>query len=93
MDERYADLLTSEKVAPVATALVDPRCVLNGTTVVAGADGIRIGETSEGATVRFPGTEIAPDELVALVERSRAGERRTFPEAQAAFQDFAADLV
>lgn len=93
MDGRYADLLTSAKVAPVATALVDPRCVLNGTTVVAAADGIRIGETSEGATVRFAGTEIAPDELVALVDRSRAGGRRTFPEAQAAFQDFAAELV
>lgn len=93
MDPRYAAMMSPEKVAPVAAALVDPRCQVNGTVIVAGADGIRIGETSEGATVRLPGTEIDPVQLIELIDQSRSGSRRTFAEAQHAFQDFAADLV
>lgn len=93
MDPRWADRMSADAVAPVAACLVDPRSTLNGVTVVAGANGVRDVEASEGATVTFPGDTLAPDELAALLEQSAAGGRHTYPEAQAAFQSLAADLA
>jgi NAD(P)-dependent dehydrogenase (short-subunit alcohol dehydrogenase family) len=93
MDQRYAALMTADSVAPVAAALVHPRGQLNGMTVVAGADGIRYAETSEGMTVRHSGGDIAPEDLAGLLKESREGARHTFTEAQDAFQSLAADLA
>ncbi|WP_370617416.1 SDR family NAD(P)-dependent oxidoreductase [Mumia qirimensis] len=93
MDPRYAESMTSESVAPVASALVDPRSTLNGQVVVAGAAGIRVADSVEHGTVRLPDGPLDPDTLAALVDESRAGEKHTYLEAQAAFQGFAADLV
>lgn len=93
MDQRYAALMAAESVAPVAAALVHPRGQLNGMTVVAGADGVRYAETSEGATARFPGGDLEPEELAGLLKESREGARHTFAEAQDAFQSLAADLA
>jgi NAD(P)-dependent dehydrogenase (short-subunit alcohol dehydrogenase family) len=93
MDQRYAALMAAESVAPVAAALVHPRGQLNGLTVVAGADGVRYAETSEGATARFSGGDLGPDELASLLKESREGARHTFAEAQDAFQSLAADLA
>jgi NAD(P)-dependent dehydrogenase (short-subunit alcohol dehydrogenase family) len=59
MDQRYAALMTAESVAPVAAALVHPRSQVNGATVVAGANGVRYAETSEGMTVRHSGADLA----------------------------------
>jgi NAD(P)-dependent dehydrogenase (short-subunit alcohol dehydrogenase family) len=93
MDQRYAGLMAAESVAPVAAALVHPRSQLNGMTVVAGADGVRCAETSEGATVRFSGETVGPEELAGLLKESRDSARHLFAEAQDAFQSLAADLA
>ena len=92
MDKRYAALMAAESVAPVAAALVHPRGQLNGATVVAGANGIRYAETSEGMTVTFAGGDLAPEDLADLLKTSREGARHTFAEAQDAFHSLAADL-
>jgi NAD(P)-dependent dehydrogenase (short-subunit alcohol dehydrogenase family) len=93
MDQRYAALMAADSVAPVAAALVHPRSQINGATVVAGANGVRYAETSEGMTVTFSGGDIAPEDLAALLKTSREGARHTFAEARDAFQSLAADLA
>ena len=93
MDQRYAALMAAESVAPVAAALVHPRGQVNGATVVAGANGIRYAETSEGMTVRHSGADLEPEDLAALLKKSREGARHTFAEANDAFQSLAADLA
>jgi hypothetical protein len=60
---------------------------------VAGANGVRYAETSEGMTVTFSGGDIAPEDLAALLKTSREGARHTFAEARDAFQSLAADLA
>lgn len=92
MDRRYAARLTPESVAPVAAALVHPRSQLNGMTVVAAGDALRCAEACEGATVRFSGATIEPEEMADLLKASQEGERYSFTEAQHAFQSLAADL-
>ncbi|TVZ02575.1 SDR family NAD(P)-dependent oxidoreductase [Trebonia kvetii] len=92
MDQRYAALMAADSVAPVAAALVHPRSQINGATVVAGANGVRYAETSEGMTVTFPGGDIEPADLASLLKTSSEGARNTFAEAQDAFQSLAADL-
>ena len=93
MDQRYAALMAAESVAPVAAALVHPRGQLNGATVVAGADGLRYAETTEGMTVRHSGADLDPGDLANLLKESREGARHTFAEANDAFQSLAADLA
>jgi NAD(P)-dependent dehydrogenase (short-subunit alcohol dehydrogenase family) len=93
MDQRYAALMAADSVAPVAAALVHPRSQVNGATVVAGANGVRYAETSEGMTVKFAGGDIEPEDLAGLLKESREGARHTFAEAQDAFQSLAADLA
>jgi NAD(P)-dependent dehydrogenase (short-subunit alcohol dehydrogenase family) len=93
IDQRYAELMTAESVAPVATALVHPRSQLNGQVVVAAAGGVRLAETAEGMTVPAPGPTISPEELDGLLKASGEGARHTFAEAQDAFQSLAADLA
>ena len=92
MDQRYAALMAANSVAPVAAALVHPRSQINGATVVAGANGVRYAETSEGMTVTFSGGDIEPEDLADLLKTSSEGARHTFAEAQDAFQSLAADL-
>jgi NAD(P)-dependent dehydrogenase (short-subunit alcohol dehydrogenase family) len=92
MDQRYAALMAADSVAPVAAALVHPRSQINGATVVAGANGVRYAETSEGMTVKFSGGDIEPADLADLLKTSSEGARHTFAEAQDAFQSLAADL-
>ena len=92
MDQRYAALMAADSVAPVAAALVHPRSQINGATVVAGANGVRYAETSEGMTVTFSGGDIEPADLADLLKTSSEGARHTFAEAQDAFQSLAADL-
>jgi NAD(P)-dependent dehydrogenase (short-subunit alcohol dehydrogenase family) len=93
MDQRYAGLMAAESVAPVAAALVHPRSQINGATVVAGANGIRYAETSDGMTVTFSGGDVSPEDLAGLLKTSREGARHTFAEAQDAFRSLAADLA
>ena len=92
-NQGYAALMAAESVAPVAAALVHPRGRVNGATVVAGANGVRYAETSEGMTVTFSGTDIEPEDLAGLLKTSREGARHTYPEAQDAFRSLAADLA
>jgi NAD(P)-dependent dehydrogenase (short-subunit alcohol dehydrogenase family) len=93
IDQRYAEMMTADSVAPAASALVHPRSQLNGMTVVAAAGGLRYAETSEGMTVRLPGPAVGPEQLADLLKESRDGARHTFVEAQDAFQSLAADLT
>ncbi|GAA1245224.1 SDR family NAD(P)-dependent oxidoreductase [Janibacter melonis] len=94
MDPRHADRMRSELVAPVVGALADPRCTLNGQVVVAAGSGIRLAESVEGGTVRLQdAARLDPFVLSDLLDRSRAGERHTYSDAQAAFQSLAADLA
>lgn len=65
MDQRYAALMAPDSVAPVAAALVHPRSQINGATVVAGANGVRYAETSEGMTVTFAEAQDAFQSLAA----------------------------
>ncbi|KHL15130.1 NAD(P)-dependent dehydrogenase (short-subunit alcohol dehydrogenase family) [Mumia flava] len=93
MDPRYAKTMTSESVAPIASALLDPRSTLNGQVLVAGAGGLRVADSVERGTVLLPDGPLTPAALEELVAQSRAGESHTYREAQEAFQGFAADLV
>ena len=92
MDPRYADRLAPADVAPVLGALVDPESTLNGAVVVAAGQGLRVAESVEGATVLVPPGPLTPGTLEELLRRSAAGGTHTYPEAQEAFQDFAAEL-
>ncbi|MFI5952633.1 SDR family NAD(P)-dependent oxidoreductase [Cryptosporangium sp. NPDC051539] len=89
MDPRYAGLMRAEAVAPLVSALLDPGSEINGQVIVAAAGGIRVADSVEGGTVRFDGTT----DLAAAIAASRGGKQHTYPEAQAAFQDFAAELI
>ncbi|WP_035853739.1 SDR family NAD(P)-dependent oxidoreductase [Cryptosporangium arvum] len=90
MDPRYAGLMRPEAVAPLVSALLDPESEVNGEVIVAAAGGIRVADAVEGGTVRFPADGVG---LAAALAASRAGDRHTYPEAQAAFQDFAKELL
>jgi NAD(P)-dependent dehydrogenase (short-subunit alcohol dehydrogenase family) len=92
MDQRYRDVLTAESVAPVVTALVDPACTLNGQVLVSGGGALRAAGAVEWGTVRLPSARLTPDRLKALVEQSREVSPRDFPDADAAFLDFAGSI-
>ncbi|TQS41942.1 SDR family NAD(P)-dependent oxidoreductase [Cryptosporangium phraense] len=89
MDPRYAGLMRAEAVAPLVSALLEPGSEVNGQVVVAAAGGLRAADSVEGGTVRLADF---PD-LSSALAASREGKQHTYPEAQAAFQDFAAELV
>ncbi|MET0236560.1 MAG: SDR family NAD(P)-dependent oxidoreductase [Kibdelosporangium sp.] len=93
MPTEHHDAFPPDAVAPVVTALVDPESTLNGQVLVSAGGGLRVAGTVEWGTVALPGTQITPDELTDLIARSRQAEPREFPEAQVAFQDFAASLT
>jgi NAD(P)-dependent dehydrogenase (short-subunit alcohol dehydrogenase family) len=93
MHAEYRDLMTAEAVAPVVTALVDPRSTLNAQVLICAAGGMRVASAVEFGTVLLPRDTISPHELGEAIEQSRRSAPREFPEAQTAFRDFAAELT
>lgn len=93
MDPRHADLMRAEAVAPVVSALADPRSTLNGEVVVTGGGALRATDAVEHGTLALPAGALDPSTLADLLRRSRTADPRTFSEAQHAFQSLAADLA
>jgi NAD(P)-dependent dehydrogenase (short-subunit alcohol dehydrogenase family) len=89
MHSDYRDVMTADSVAPVVTALVDPRSSLNGQVLVCAAGALRAATAVEFGTVALPDGAITPSALELLIEKSRALPPRDYPEAQAAFLDLA----
>ena len=92
MHAHLREVMTAESVAPVVTALVDPGCTLNGQVLVSGGGLLRAASAVEYDTVALPTDGLSPDELAALIARSRLGTPRDFPDAETAFLDLAASL-
>ncbi|GAA0935998.1 SDR family NAD(P)-dependent oxidoreductase [Virgisporangium aurantiacum] len=88
MDRRFRDAMTAESVAPVAAALVDPACRINGEVIVAANGAVRAVGAVEWGTVRVPST-VDPATLAGLLAESRAGTAHEYRTAQDAFVDFA----
>ncbi|MDN5768748.1 MAG: SDR family NAD(P)-dependent oxidoreductase [Humibacillus sp.] len=94
LDPQQEQALRPELVAPVVAALADPASTTNGQVIIAAGSGLRVADAVEGATVSFPDQALLPPaELDALLASSRAGTSHTYPDAQAAFQDFASELA
>lgn len=89
MHTDYRDAMTAEAVAPVVTTLVDPDSTLNGQVLVCAGGALRVASAVEFGTVALPGAVLAPAQLQALIDQSRAAAPRDYLEAQAAFLDFA----
>jgi NAD(P)-dependent dehydrogenase (short-subunit alcohol dehydrogenase family) len=89
MAPQYRDAMTAESVAPVVTALVDPRSTINGQVLVAGGGALRAAAAVEYGTVPLPGRGLASGELADLLARSREVPGTEFPHALAGFLDFA----
>ncbi|SDJ41215.1 NAD(P)-dependent dehydrogenase, short-chain alcohol dehydrogenase family [Frankineae bacterium MT45] len=92
MNEKYRDVMTSEAVAPVVTALVDPESQLNGELLVCAAGGLRVAAAVEYGSVRLP-ANLSSAKLADLVVASRNRPPREFADAQVAFLDFAAEVT
>jgi NAD(P)-dependent dehydrogenase (short-subunit alcohol dehydrogenase family) len=92
MNQDYREVMTAAAVAPVVTALVDPASTLNGQVLVCGGGGLRAASAVEWGTVRLPGASLSPAGLAALIAESRSAPPSEFPEADAAFLDFAKSL-
>lgn len=92
MATQYRTLMAAERVAPIVTALADPRCRLNGQVIVAGGGGMRAAAAVEYAAVRLPDSRLTPDALAELMARSRAAGPREFDDAYQGFLDFAAEV-
>jgi NAD(P)-dependent dehydrogenase (short-subunit alcohol dehydrogenase family) len=93
MDRRYRELMTAEAVAPVVTALVDPSSTLNGQVLISGGGGLRVASTVEWDSVALPGGRLTPAGLTGLIAQSRSGTAHEYPDAEAAFFDFAAEVA
>lgn len=94
MDAVIATRMSADVVAPVVGALADPQCTLNGEVIVAGGVGVRAADSIEGATVLLPGgAALSGADLSASLAHSRKGTAHAYRTADAAFQDFAADLI
>ncbi len=91
MDPRHRERFTTESVAPVVTALVDPASTLNGHVLVCGGGGMRVASAVEWGTVALP-ESLTPDGLGALIGQSRRGPAHVYPDAQSGFADFAGEL-
>ncbi|MFI5915908.1 SDR family NAD(P)-dependent oxidoreductase [Dactylosporangium sp. NPDC051541] len=92
MADRFRDSMTSESVAPVVAALVDPDGTLNGEVIVAANGSLRATSSVEWGTVRVPETVDAAG-LAALLDTSRAGKPHEYRTAQDAFADFAEETL
>ena len=93
MHSDYRDIMTSASVAPLITALVDPTSMLNGQTLICAAGALRVAAAVEFGTVRLPDERFGPDELRQLIDASRATGPHEYPEAVAAFLDFAGEIA
>ncbi|MBN9620791.1 MAG: oxidoreductase, partial [Actinobacteria bacterium] len=93
MNSRYRDVMTAESVAPVVTALADPRCALNGQVIVSAAGALRAAAAVEFGTVTLPDGPLSPERLGELLGESRAVAPREYPEALTAFLDFAGEIT
>ncbi|MEO5877339.1 MAG: SDR family NAD(P)-dependent oxidoreductase, partial [Streptosporangiaceae bacterium] len=93
MDPRHRALMDPDAVAPVAAALCDPRCTLNGEVIVAAGGGLRVASPVEWGTVPLPaGPTLDPAGLSALVALSRKGPVHEYVNAQDGFLDLAEEL-
>ena len=63
MHADYRDVMTSDSVAPVVTALVDPESSLNGQVLVCAAGALRAATAVEFGTVALPEGAITPATL------------------------------
>jgi NAD(P)-dependent dehydrogenase (short-subunit alcohol dehydrogenase family) len=94
MDPSYRDVLIPDAVAPVITALVDPRSTINGRVFVTANGALRAASSIEWDTVAVPTDgPLDPATLEALWETSRRGSAHEYPTAQDAFTDFAAETL
>lgn len=93
MNAAFRDSMAPDDVAPVVSALVDPACTLNGTTIVTANGSLRLASSVEWGTVPLPGGDLDPATLGALLDKSRSGPAHEYPTAQEAFTDFATQTV
>lgn len=93
MNADFREDMAAASVAPVVTALADPRCTLNGHVVVSAAGAIRAAAAVEFGTVMLPTGRLTPDGLGDLLELSRKSTPREYSEAQSAFLDFAGEAT
>ncbi|MGI8331196.1 SDR family NAD(P)-dependent oxidoreductase [Actinomadura scrupuli] len=94
MESRHRDLMDAAAVAPVAAALCDPRCTLNGEVIVAAGGGLRVASSVEWGTVALPtGSALDPAGLAGLVADSRKGPAHEYVNAQDGFLDFAEEMT
>jgi NAD(P)-dependent dehydrogenase (short-subunit alcohol dehydrogenase family) len=80
-------------VAPVVTALVDPTSTLNGQVIVSAGGALRAVDAVEYRTVEIGNGPLDAAGLAGLLNRSRAGPARAFPDAMSAFADLAGDVT
>lgn len=85
MSTPHAELMDAAAVAPVVTALADPRCTLNGEVIVTAAGALRAVDAVEWGTVGIAPGALEPSALEDLLRRSRAGSVHTFSNATDAF--------
>jgi NAD(P)-dependent dehydrogenase (short-subunit alcohol dehydrogenase family) len=93
MNIGYRDVMTPESVAPVAAALVDPTCQLNGQVIVSAAGALRVATSVEWETVKLPPGRLTPSQLTALLQHSRTGTAHDYTYALEAFLDLAAEAT
>lgn len=93
MNAAFRDSMAPTDVAPVVSALVDPTCTLNGTTIVTANGSLRLASSVEWGTVALPDGRLDPATLAALLDKSHSGPAHEYPTAQEAFTDFAAQTV
>jgi NAD(P)-dependent dehydrogenase (short-subunit alcohol dehydrogenase family) len=93
MDGLYREAMAADLVAPVVTALVDPRSQLNGRVLVCGGGGLRVASAVEWGTVRLPRGDLDPADLEELVRASRDGSPHEYADAQSGFADFATEVM
>ena len=92
MAPNLREAMSSDAVAPLVAALVDPRGTLNGEVLVAANGAFRATNSIEWGTVRLP-ADLDPAALAGLVAASRSGKPHDYPTAQDAFADFAGETV
>jgi NAD(P)-dependent dehydrogenase (short-subunit alcohol dehydrogenase family) len=77
--------MSTDVVAPVVGALVDPRCELNGEMLIVGGGRLRRATPVEWDPVDLPDGTLDPDELTKLVAQSGAGSPSEYPDGLTAF--------
>jgi NAD(P)-dependent dehydrogenase (short-subunit alcohol dehydrogenase family) len=92
MAAEFRDAMSSDAVAPMVAALVDPHGTLNGEVIVTANGSLRATSSIEWGTVRIP-PALDPVALAGLVAESRAGKPHEYRTAQDAFADFAGETL